>query len=74
MKKLSAVSTQLSAKSDRLSFKEYTLKDFKNLKVWEKAHSITLSIYKITRNFPKDELYGLTSQMGRVCSAKVAPK
>ncbi len=38
---------------------------WKNLKVWEKAHSLVLETYKITLNFPKEELYGLTSQIKR---------
>ncbi len=41
------------------------MKDFHELKVWEKAHQLSLAIYKTTLNFPKDELYGLTSQMRR---------
>jgi len=38
---------------------------FRNLAVWEKSHRLVLSIYKATKAFPKDELYGLTSQMRR---------
>jgi four helix bundle protein len=41
------------------------LEDFKNLKVWAKAHDLTLTIYRLTRAFPKDEMYGLTSQLRR---------
>ena len=41
------------------------MEDFKNLKVWGKAHELALAIYRCTRVFPKDELYGLTSQMRR---------
>ena len=41
------------------------MKDFRNLKVWEKAHQLTLKIYKITEGFPREELYGLTSQIRR---------
>lgn len=47
------------------------MKDFRNLNVWAKAHELTLNIYKVTANFPRSELYGLTSQMRR-CSASVA--
>jgi four helix bundle protein len=43
------------------------MKDFKALKVWEKAHQLTLAVYKTTRTFPRDELYGLTSQIRRSC-------
>jgi four helix bundle protein len=41
------------------------MKDFRTLKVWEKAHALTLAIYKSTANFPKQEMYALTSQIQR---------
>jgi four helix bundle protein len=41
------------------------VQDFKRLKVWTKAHQLTLSIYTISQSFPKEELFGLTSQMRR---------
>jgi four helix bundle protein len=41
------------------------------LKVWEKAHELALEIYRVTASFPKDELFGLTSQMRR-SSASIA--
>ncbi len=41
------------------------MKDFRNLQVWEKAHALTLDVYKATVSFPKEELYGLTSQIRR---------
>lgn len=41
------------------------MQNYKDLKVWEKAHQFTLMIYEVTRSFPKDELYGLTSQIRR---------
>lgn len=41
--------------------------DFEKLKVWEKAHQLTLEIYKITEEYPREELYGLTSQIRRAC-------
>jgi four helix bundle protein len=47
------------------------MKDFRQLKVWEKAHLVTLAVYRLTESFPKCELYGITSQMRR-CSASVA--
>jgi len=40
-------------------------KSFKDLIVWQKAHGLVLSVYKVTRSFPKEEMYGLTSQMRR---------
>ena len=47
------------------------MKDFRGLKVWEKAHRLTLEVYKVTRRFPREELFGLTSQMRR-CSTSIA--
>ena len=41
------------------------MRDFKQLKVWQKAHQLTLSVYKVTAAFPRAELYGLVSQMRR---------
>ncbi|MGH9515880.1 MAG: four helix bundle protein [Terriglobales bacterium] len=41
------------------------MKSFKELQVWRKAHELTLAVYGTTRNFPREELYGLTSQMRR---------
>jgi four helix bundle protein len=41
------------------------MKDFHKLKVWEKAHNLALKVYLATHDFPKDEIYGLTSQMRR---------
>jgi len=45
------------------------MENFKDLKVWKKSHDLTLAVYKLTRNFPKDEIYGLTSQMRRACAS-----
>jgi four helix bundle protein len=45
------------------------VKDFKDLRVWAKAHSLTIDIYRATREFPKEELFGLTSQMRRCASS-----
>ena len=48
------------------------LNSFKDLKVWQKAYSLTLEIYKITTEFPKHEQYGLSSQMRRACVSIVS--
>ena len=45
------------------------MKDFKDLNVWQKAHGLALRVYQVTRNFPKEELYGLTSQIRRSASS-----
>jgi four helix bundle protein len=47
------------------------MQDFRNLKVWERAHALTLDVYKASKSFPREEMYGLTSQMRRA-SASIA--
>jgi four helix bundle protein len=46
------------------------MQNFKELKVWEKAHQITLSIYKVSAKFPKEGIYSLTNQF-RQASASI---
>ena len=41
------------------------LRSYKELKVWQKAYELCLNIYKVTKRFSKDEMYGLTSQIRR---------
>ena len=41
------------------------LKNFKELKVWQKAYQLCLEIYRVTKKFPREEIYGLTSQIRR---------
>jgi four helix bundle protein len=45
------------------------MQDFRNLKIWEKAHAFTLDVYQRTRSFPADERFGLTSQLRRSSSS-----
>ena len=47
------------------------MKNFRDLQVWHKAHSLTLACYGITSTFPRQEVYGLTSQIHR-CAASAA--
>jgi four helix bundle protein len=47
------------------------MKDFRDLQVWQKAHSLTLDSYRITVEFPRQETYGLVSQIRR-CAVSVA--
>jgi len=47
------------------------VKDFHELKVWQKAHPLTLAVYQITAAFPREELYGFTRQLRR-CSASIS--
>ena len=48
------------------------MQDFKKLRVWEVSHSVTLDVYRVTKQFPKDELYGLTSQIRRASGSIAA--
>ena len=47
------------------------MKDFRQLHVWQKAHQLVLAVYRLTASFPRDELYGLTTQLRR-SSASIA--
>jgi four helix bundle protein len=44
---------------------EMALRDFRELRVWERAHLLTVDIYRSTEQFPKSEQFGLTSQIRR---------
>jgi len=41
------------------------MQDFQKLEVWQLAHNLTLSVYRLTKAFPAEEKYGLTDQMRR---------
>ena len=41
------------------------LNNYKELNVWQKSYSLCLHLYQVTKSFPKDEMYGLTSQIRR---------
>ena len=47
------------------------LKSYKELKVWQKAVQLSINIFRVTKEFPKSELYGLTTQMRR-CAIAIA--
>ena len=46
-----------------------TMKNFRELLVWERAHAFVLSIYKVTKTFPREELYHLTNQLRRAATS-----
>ena len=41
------------------------MQNFRDLNVWQKSHRLTLEVYRITADFPRDERFGLTSQLRR---------
>jgi four helix bundle protein len=45
------------------------MKDFRQLTVWQKSHELTLNLYQVTTSFPREEIYGLTSQIRRAASS-----
>ena len=45
------------------------MKKFRDLQIWQRSHKLTLEIYRITKEFPKSESYGLVSQMRRSSSS-----
>jgi four helix bundle protein len=45
------------------------VKDFKELRVWAESHKLTLQLYQVTRGFPREEIYGLTSQIRRAAAS-----
>ncbi|KKS04522.1 MAG: hypothetical protein UU56_C0005G0021 [Candidatus Curtissbacteria bacterium GW2011_GWA2_41_24] len=44
---------------------EKMIRSYKDLIVWQKAFKLALNVYEVTKKFPKEEVYGLTSQMRR---------
>ena len=51
--------------ADNGTTKRAPAKSFEDLIVWQQAHAFTLQVYAATRNFPRDEIYGITSQLRR---------
>lgn len=45
------------------------MRDFRNLKVWEKGHRLVLEVYALTREFPAEERYELTRQLRRAAGS-----
>ena len=48
------------------------IKSFTDLEVWKEGHKLVLMVYKITRNFPKEEMYSLIDQMRRAAASITA--
>ena len=45
------------------------MQNYKDLKVWEKSHQFTLSVYEFSKAFPREEIYSLTNQLRRAASS-----
>jgi len=45
------------------------MRDFRKYDIWQLSHELTLEVYKITSTFPKEELFGMTSQLRRATSS-----
>ena len=43
------------------------MKNYRELKIWQRSHALTVSLYQVTKTFPKDEVFALTNQMRRAC-------
>jgi four helix bundle protein len=41
------------------------MRNYRDLQVWNKAHNLTLELYRLSREFPREEIYGVTSQLRR---------
>lgn len=51
------------------TIEDVEVKDSRQLKVWEKAHPLTLELYRVTAHFPRTETYGLTCQIRRASAS-----
>jgi four helix bundle protein len=45
------------------------MRDFRRLQVWQRAHALALAVYRATKSFPREEMYGLTSQVRRAATS-----
>jgi four helix bundle protein len=45
------------------------VRNYRDLQVWSKAHHLTLELYGVSRGFPREELYGITSQLRRAAAS-----
>ncbi len=48
------------------------IENFQGLEVWQRAHQLVLAVYRVTKDFPNDERYGLVSQMRRAAVSVAA--
>lgn len=45
------------------------MRDYQQLEIWQRSHKLTLKVYTVTQSFPREEFYGLVSQMRRSASS-----
>jgi four helix bundle protein len=45
------------------------MRNYEDLEVWQKAHALTIQLYRITSSFPRAEMFGLTSQIRRAAGS-----
>jgi four helix bundle protein len=45
------------------------MRNYRDLQVWSKAHHLTLELYRVSRGFPREELYGITGQLRRAAAS-----
>ena len=50
-----------------------TVKKYQELIAWQKGIALVTEVYEVTRSFPRDEIYGLTSQLRRAAAAELGP-
>jgi four helix bundle protein len=48
------------------------MRNYRELQVWSKAHSLTLELYRVSRGFPREEMFGVTSQLRRAAVSVAA--
>src|SRR5689334_18087133 len=66
------VISRQSSVTSKTKLQEAHMQNFRKLNVWQKSHKLTLFIYNVTRTFPKEERFGLTSQLRRASSSIAA--
>ena len=45
------------------------MRNYRELQVWNKAHNLTLELYRVSRGFPREEMYGVTNQLRRAAAS-----
>jgi four helix bundle protein len=48
------------------------MRNYRDLQVWKKAHDLTLELYRVSQRFPREEIYGITSQLRRAAASRGA--